>query len=505
MILRFSFLFLSIAYCHAEPSSCTALLTWAAALGSRTSSSPFYSNSLTIIIPYEAAANVTSWLLSWENRGSSVSLTDFVFGSPNAYSVYLALFPDASNSSRMYQAVGVKGGTPIQSGNPLTFTWIGRKGDEGSAIPPNEVQFQTAKCGVMQQSSESDGISCIPDPSSCSLSRVYCCISDDGNLSSAYSDDWLSSWQSTFIRARPSPLDGSIGTQVGIGLGASLGFIATLVVIVILMKKRARQGARRKSHHLVTHHVTSGGLAHHSVTHVTSGGLAHHLVTHQGTSLQSDHQKRRSGFRGDSCCEAGVKESDTLRPQSTLAPLASMLTRAIRRLSTCYFASVADQSIRSINIAEGDRSSNPLRRCHSCPGLYSSELRPTMLNHVAIIGSSRQHPSPSRSFSIMTHPPHPLLLQRHINQSPMHDELKAQLLKPMTIDFSVDYEGEIEPHLGRLLGVGGFGRVYQGIWRSMAVAVKVCEIEQAEDVLAEAKLNAQVAGDRMVCVLGERC
>eukprot|EP00798_Chlamydomonas_sp_ICE-L_P020553 gene20553-27343_t len=46
---------------------------------------------------------------------------------------------------------------------------------------------------------------------------------------------------------------------------------------------------------------------------------------------------------------------------------------------------------------------------------------------------------------------------------------------------------EVEPHLGRLIGVGGFGKVYESSWRGQRVAVKIvtCETETQFKSLAK--------------------
>ena len=41
------------------------------------------------------------------------------------------------------------------------------------------------------------------------------------------------------------------------------------------------------------------------------------------------------------------------------------------------------------------------------------------------------------------------------------------------VDLDVDFATEVEPYLGRLIGVGGFGRVYEAEWRGRKVAVKI--------------------------------
>lgn len=48
---------------------------------------------------------------------------------------------------------------------------------------------------------------------------------------------------------------------------------------------------------------------------------------------------------------------------------------------------------------------------------------------------------------------------------------------PQGVELDVDYRTEVEPFLGPLIGVGGFGRVYEGRWRGRKVAVKVIQCE----------------------------
>jgi hypothetical protein len=48
------------------------------------------------------------------------------------------------------------------------------------------------------------------------------------------------------------------------------------------------------------------------------------------------------------------------------------------------------------------------------------------------------------------------------------------------IDLDVDYESEVAPGLGRLLGRGGYGEVYEGRWRGQRVAVKLLSMDSEE-------------------------
>ena len=50
--------------------------------------------------------------------------------------------------------------------------------------------------------------------------------------------------------------------------------------------------------------------------------------------------------------------------------------------------------------------------------------------------------------------------------------------------------------LGKLLGMGSYGRVYRGLWNGANVAVKVLEHPESEDgsAILEALLSEQVGG-----------
>lgn len=52
-----------------------------------------------------------------------------------------------------------------------------------------------------------------------------------------------------------------------------------------------------------------------------------------------------------------------------------------------------------------------------------------------------------------------------------------------TIDLNVDFKQEIEPQLGRLIGRGGFGRVYECTWRGQKAAVKILDTLDSDDTL----------------------
>lgn len=69
------------------------------------------------------------------------------------------------------------------------------------------------------------------------------------------------------------------------------------------------------------------------------------------------------------------------------------------------------------------------------------------------------------------------------------------------VDLHVDYASEIEPHIGRLIGVGAYGRVFEALWRGQRVAVKhmVCADE------AEYKVCTGGGHTTALCCCGVLC
>ncbi|GLC37354.1 hypothetical protein PLESTM_000574800 [Pleodorina starrii] len=74
------------------------------------------------------------------------------------------------------------------------------------------------------------------------------------------------------------------------------------------------------------------------------------------------------------------------------------------------------------------------------------------------------------------------------------------------IELDVDFETEVAPNLVRLIGVGGFGRVYEGTWRGRKVAVKTVTIDseaQRQALAKEAQITARFSCcERIVQLLG---
>ncbi|GLC60301.1 hypothetical protein PLESTB_001596000 [Pleodorina starrii] len=74
------------------------------------------------------------------------------------------------------------------------------------------------------------------------------------------------------------------------------------------------------------------------------------------------------------------------------------------------------------------------------------------------------------------------------------------------IELDVDFETEVAPNLGRLIGVGGFGRVYEATWRGRKVAVKTVNIDneaQRQALAKEAQITARFRNcERIVQLLG---
>ncbi|GAX74588.1 hypothetical protein CEUSTIGMA_g2036.t1 [Chlamydomonas eustigma] len=85
--------------------------------------------------------------------------------------------------------------------------------------------------------------------------------------------------------------------------------------------------------------------------------------------------------------------------------------------------------------------------------------------------------------------------------------MKARManIKQPQLELDVDFINEIEPYLGSLLGVGGFGRVYEGLFRGRRVAVKVMYGDQGqsrEELMKEVQLCNQFRGcERLVTLL----
>jgi len=72
------------------------------------------------------------------------------------------------------------------------------------------------------------------------------------------------------------------------------------------------------------------------------------------------------------------------------------------------------------------------------------------------------------------------------------------------IPLNIDYASEIEPHLGQLLGEGGFGQVYAAYWNGQPVAVKLMKVEtdvMYKSLKDEVKLTSRICHDRIVRLL----
>lgn len=79
------------------------------------------------------------------------------------------------------------------------------------------------------------------------------------------------------------------------------------------------------------------------------------------------------------------------------------------------------------------------------------------------------------------------------------------------VDLNVDFEAEVAPYLGRCLGTGGFGAVYECTWRGRRVAVKRLPQLAADQpggqvlkdaLIREIGLASKFASDRLVRVFG---
>eukprot|EP01025_Chloroclados_australasicus_P049522 TRINITY_DN5645_c0_g3_i1.p1 TRINITY_DN5645_c0_g3~~TRINITY_DN5645_c0_g3_i1.p1 ORF type:complete len:1007 (+),score=141.35 TRINITY_DN5645_c0_g3_i1:521-3541(+) len=115
----------------------------------------------------------------------------------------------------------------------------------------------------------------------------------------------------------------------------------------------------------------------------------------------------------------------------------------------------------------------------------------------------------------------PKMLQDQINAGDISDALlppanlpaPVMLSSPMCseVDLNVNFAKEIQPKLGRVLGSGGFGKVYEAEWKGQKVAVKVINEgvfkeggEAYEALKAEVEMSCKISGqcDRVVRILG---
>ncbi|EFN52665.1 hypothetical protein CHLNCDRAFT_138610 [Chlorella variabilis] len=119
----------------------------------------------------------------------------------------------------------------------------------------------------------------------------------------------------------------------------------------------------------------------------------------------------------------------------------------------------------------------------------------------------------------------PLFLRRHHRRGGAGDQLPhaippmGELAPPVLpstepapgVDLNVDYATEVAPFLGRCLGTGGFGSVYEATWRGRRVAVKKlplfgpdqpCSEGMYAAMLREIELASKFSSDRLVQVYG---
>lgn len=88
---------------------------------------------------------------------------------------------------------------------------------------------------------------------------------------------------------------------------------------------------------------------------------------------------------------------------------------------------------------------------------------------------------------------------------PMPLPTRAIYMTDSGIDLNVDYKKEIEPNLGRLIGRGGFGRVYECNWRGRKVAVKLLDtLDSDAELKSVMKVRCNVWVRCMAAMHGSR-
>ncbi|KAJ9516605.1 hypothetical protein QJQ45_015226 [Haematococcus lacustris] len=62
------------------------------------------------------------------------------------------------------------------------------------------------------------------------------------------------------------------------------------------------------------------------------------------------------------------------------------------------------------------------------------------------------------------------------------------------VDLYIDFDAEVKQHLGRLIGVGGFGKVHEAVWQGQRVAIKImsCEMPRITRYRSEGSLVKEV-------------
>eukprot|EP00884_Botryococcus_braunii_P016796 jgi/Botrbrau1/37/Bobra.0022s0032.1 len=91
---------------------------------------------------------------------------------------------------------------------------------------------------------------------------------------------------------------------------------------------------------------------------------------------------------------------------------------------------------------------------------------------------------------------------------PLAPLLTLSSMPPHPLHLDVNFDSEIRPFLGRCLGTGGFGSVYEATWRGRPVAVKMLpnmgngELEAFNALVREVDLSSKFDSNRLVKVYG---